>query len=123
LASLLATIGLPALIGAAVTEGVLGGPPLEATLPGITWIPLGWFGLFSAAVVSICLVRRPLYAGIFAVALAAAGLALAQWLDEGWFGGEPLKRPLLIAGVWLAAAIAATLAGWRAAVRDVAVFE
>jgi hypothetical protein len=122
-ASLLVTIGLPALVAAAVTAGVLGGPGLEAAMPGITWIPLGWFCIFSAAVVSTCLVRRPLYAGIFAVALAAAGLALAQWLDAGWFGAEPLKRPLLIAVVWLGASIAATIAAWWAAVWDVAVFE
>jgi hypothetical protein len=58
-----------------------------------------------------------------AFGIAAAGLGVAQWLDEGWFGAEPLKRPLLIAGVWLFASIAATLTAWWAAVRDVVAFE
>jgi hypothetical protein len=58
-----------------------------------------------------------------AFALAAGGLALAQWLDEGWFGAEPLKHPLLIAVVWLLASIGATFTAWWAAVRDVMAFQ
>jgi ABC-type transport system involved in multi-copper enzyme maturation permease subunit len=125
LSSLASAIGIPALISFVLVEFSRTGAviPPDETFLAILFIALGWFGIFSAAVVSTCLVRRPLHSGLLAFGLAAAGLGLAQWLDEGWFGAEPLKRPLLIAGVWIFASIAATLTAWWAAVRDVVVFE
>jgi ABC-type transport system involved in multi-copper enzyme maturation permease subunit len=125
LGTLVFAVGLPAL--GCVFLGKMfvsqDAAPSPAETDAIGWIALGWFGIFSAGVVATCIVRRPLHSGILALGLAAAGLALAQWLDEGWFGAEPLKRPLLIAGVWLIASIAATCIAWWAAVRDVVAFE
>ena len=89
----------------------------------ILFVVLGWLGIFSAGVVSTCIIRRPLHAGLLAFALAAAGLGLAQWLDPGWFGAEPLQRPLLVAGIWFLASVAATLTAWWISVRDVMAFQ
>ncbi len=120
LSSFVLAIGLPAVICFVLIEFFQRG----AGLPGEAFfVAIGWFGIFSAAVVSTCIVRRPLHSGLLAFGLAAAGLGLAQWLDPGWFGAEPLKHPLLIASIWLLASIAATLTAWWAAVRDVAAFQ
>jgi hypothetical protein len=122
LASLLLAIGLPAILAFVAAELWLS-PGALSDLPGfIFWIALGWFGIFSAAVVSTCLIRRPLHSGLLAFALIAGSVALAQWIDEGWFGSGPLQHPLTVIGVWIFASIAATLIAWRVAVRDIVAF-
>jgi ABC-type transport system involved in multi-copper enzyme maturation permease subunit len=123
IASLILALGVPPFLVAILFQSsgndVFGPDGLQF----IGFSALGWFGIFSAAVVSTCIVRRPLHSGLLAFGLAAAGLGVAQWLDEGWLRAEPLQRPLLIAVVWLLASIAATLIAWWAAVRDVTAFQ
>jgi ABC-type transport system involved in multi-copper enzyme maturation permease subunit len=130
LATLLLAIGLPALAGflfaglAAIGEGAsMGEAPVRGVLAIVAAVTFAWFGVFSAAVLATCLVRRPLYAGILALGLVAAALTIPSWIDAGWFGAQPLEHPLLIAIVWLLAAIGATLVAWWAAVRGIAVFQ
>ncbi len=124
LGSLIVAIGLPAVICFWLIEyfGTRASIPSSELLV-VFFIVLGWFGIFSAGVVSTCIIRRPLHAGLLAFALAAAGLGVAQWLDPGWFGAEPLQRPLLVVGIWFSASIVATLSAWWVAVRDVMAFQ
>lgn len=124
LSSLVLAIVLPALICFWLLErfGTRAGFQSSESLV-ILFVVLGWFGIFSAGVVSTCIIRRPLHSGLLAFAIAAAGLGVAQWLDPGWFGNEPLQHPLLVAGIWLLASIGATLTAWWAAVRDVMAFQ
>lgn len=124
--SLLLAVGAPALVCYWSVQYFFYDQPGPAALADeawILWIPLGWFGIFSAAVLSTCLVRRPLYAGILALGLAGAGLSVAQWLDRGWFQSFTPERPVLVAVIWLLASLVATLIAWQATVRDVALAE
>jgi|694.fasta_scaffold123708_2 hypothetical protein len=78
-----------------------------------------WFGSFSAGVAAICLVRRPLPAGIFAMGLAVAMLCSIDW-PLFLYGPQPSSHTAIILGGIVAASIAGTLAAWWATSRDVA---
>lgn len=124
LGSFVLAIGVPALICLWSLEVFGPSTGFESSeLRVVLFVALGWFGIFSAGVFSTCIIRRPLHSGLLAFALAAAGLGMAQWLDDGWFGASPLEHPFLVAGIWLLASIAATLTAWWVAVRDVAAFQ
>ena len=122
--SLIGAIGLPAICCLCLIEyfGSGGHIPSELLIQ-TCFVALGWFGIFSAGVLSTCIIRRPLHAGLLAFALAAVALGAAQWIDPGWFGGQPLEHPLLVAGLWFSLSIAATLTAWWVAVRDVMAFQ
>ena len=78
-----------------------------------------WFGSFSAGVAAICLVRRPLPAGIFATGLAVAMLCSIDW-PLFLYGPLPSSHAALILGGIVGASIAGTVAAWWAASRDFA---
>jgi hypothetical protein len=84
------------------------------------WILLGWFGIYSAAVLSTCLVRHVLYSAILAIGLTVASFTLVQYWDEALFSGTPLTTPGQDACIWLFAAASAVVLAWQAVVHDFA---
>ena len=73
---LLVTLGLPTLIIAVLALRSLHHLAMPADP---LWILLGWFGIYSAAVLSTCLVRHVLYSAILAVGLTVASFTLVQF--------------------------------------------
>jgi hypothetical protein len=92
---------------------------LRASGSGFGAVTACWFGSFSAGVAAICLVRRPLPAGIFAMGLAVAMLCS---IDRPLllYGPMPSRHTALILGGIVAASIAGTVAAWWATSRDFA---
>lgn len=86
--------------------------------------------IFSASVLATCLVRRPLTAGLLAVALVlavtlwVASLSGTTWqpfatLLTGDFSARDRSRTMIV----MAAAVVGTIAAWWAAARDIAIVK
>ena len=114
---LLVTLGLPTSIVAVLALRSLHHLAMPADP---LWILLGWFGIYSAAVLSTCLVRHVLYAAILAVGLTVASFTIVQFWDEALFAGTSLATPGQDACIWLFAAASAVVLAWQAAVHDFA---
>jgi ABC-type transport system involved in multi-copper enzyme maturation permease subunit len=122
LATLVLTLGLPALAAYACALTIESFGQVNANpWTEIPWIGLAWFGVYSAAVTTSCLVRQPIHAAILAVGLVVASFTIVNWWDGELFQGAPLKTPLEDAAIWIVAAIACIAVGRWAAVRDVAI--
>ena len=114
-ATLLIVLALPQIVWMA------GEMPLKQLRPsaGFGAVTACWFGSFSAGVAAICLVRRPLPAGIFAAGLTVAMLCSIDW-PLFLNGPQPSSHTAIILGGIVAASIAGTVAAWWAASRDFA---
>lgn len=90
-------------------------------------VAMVWAGMFAAGVLAICLVRRPLMAGILALGLIVAVLVAVDWfvpwdLRMSYFE-VARNRFVAFAGGMLAMSVAGTVAAWWAASRDIAIIR
>jgi ABC-type transport system involved in multi-copper enzyme maturation permease subunit len=115
--ALLVTLGVPTLI---LGEVAMRSLYHRVTPAGPMWVLLGWFGIYSAAVFSTCLIRHVLYSAILAVGLTVASFTLVQFWDEALFAGTRLATPGQDACIWVIAAVGAVVLAWQAAVHDFA---
>lgn len=138
LVPLLLMLGLP-IIGywaAAVTAPLWLGEDAHMSASVLReWgmVAMVWAGSFAAGVLAICLVRRPLLAGILALGLIVAVLVAVDWfvpwdlrmsLDLRMSSSEVARnRFAAFAGGMLAMSVVGTVAAWWAANRDIAIIR
>lgn len=138
LVPLLLMLGLP-IIGywaAAVTAPLWLGEDAHMSASVLReWgmVAMVWAGMFAAGVLAICLVRRPLLAGILALGLIVAVLVAVDWFVP-WdlrmssdlrmsYPEVARNRFAAFAGGMLAMSVVGTVAAWWAASRDIAIIR